>query len=424
MVERRYPALIRGIHRLLSRSSLTPSPPPPPLLPQSTAMSLFWSFISRSPSPRMISSLPPSLLLCYIALIWASGPWITSGITDWEASRSISVCLSWHSSSLCHSMAPPHPSLSHKHICIHTRMLRYLVLFPFPSCHLISHTTTTTSSSSSSTTPSSSSSLLISLRLFGHVLSCHSSFSSVSLSLSPSSLWHPISPSISLVVLFLPPLTLSLHTCLSRFAFARHDNHWNNDAESESRLSWMINLLRRRKQIYHPLRVTALAKQAPCTHAGSRNREGGNIYMWSRGTETQSSGAFQGQAAGSACSNGNLNHHLKTSQLTVEKRMRNWPLLPFATEVKQRRKKERKFILSIWGKKGKGKVEGWGEEEEGGGTQYMHQQLIRYKTERDRNRSSLLDGAQSFFFYIAVCAKKKKKTTKNTHVTHVCTLHR
>lgn len=62
-------------------------------------VSLFWSFISCPLSPLLIPppslpcpALPCSALLCpAIALIWASGLWITSRITDWEAAHSISL---------------------------------------------------------------------------------------------------------------------------------------------------------------------------------------------------------------------------------------------------------------------------------------------------------------------------------------------
>ncbi len=110
----------------------------------------------------------------------------------------------------------------------------------------------------------------------------------------------------------------------------------------------------------------------------------------------KSLGAFQGRTAmalprhldRSACSHGNPNHHLNTLQLTV-KRMRNWPLLPLATEVKQRRKKERKLILPIWGRKGKveGAIRvGWGRGEEHSTCINNWSALKRQDRERERQK--------------------------------------
>lgn len=76
--------------------------------------------------------------------------------------------------------------------------------------------------------------------------------------------------------------------------------------------------------------------------------EGSDVLLNERGVEAVNKGTVRAKTATVLPQN----HHLNTSQLTV-KRMRNWPLLPMATEVKQRRRKERKFILSIWGSKGK-----------------------------------------------------------------------
>lgn len=77
---------------------------------------------------------------------------------------------------------------------LYTKILRCVTLSPFPSCHLISRT--------------SSSSLLISLRLFSHVLSCHSSFL---LCLSNP----PLAPSISLSLPCITPLSSFLTFSLS-----------------------------------------------------------------------------------------------------------------------------------------------------------------------------------------------------------------
>lgn len=95
--------------------------------------------------------------------------------------------------------------------------------------------------------------------------------------------------------------------------------------------------------------------------------EGSDVLLNERGVEAVNKGTVRAKTATVLPQN----HHLNTSQLTV-KRMRNWPLLPMATEVKQRRRKERKFILSIWGSKGKkggGRgATGWGWGERGRNT--------------------------------------------------------
>lgn len=195
--------------------------------------------------PSVPSADPPFLpcpaLPCpAIALIWASGLWITSRITDWEAAHSISLpslcplallpSLSlYRSTTFTH---PPHP---------HTEIAQSLTLFlfSFPSCHLISRTTSLYPPPPTYQHGS-----------FRHVLSCHSSFSSFSpntplpphlpISLTLHLLQSPHLPCVS-TPLPSSPLTFSLRPFHP--PFLQHDNHRNNDAEAESCFSRMINLL-------------------------------------------------------------------------------------------------------------------------------------------------------------------------------------
>lgn len=290
---------------LPSRSSLTLSPPSP-LFPPLCLLLGHLSPIRRPPG------WSPSLLI-YIALIWASGPWITYRITDWKASRSISLCLYWHSTTLTHpsSFVP----LTHKSSCISCLSSR-LVL---PGLTY--------------TTP-------LHLLLPNHFASfwprplLSLSFSSVRLPPLQSSrlfLESVLYPSFSDI---LPPtLTVS-------FSFPPA---W------QSLEQWIIS---------YPVWWICYWESSPLRHEHMNVKHNTYIHEVSSVYGIRKDGNYiKRSLSGAKCSHGDLNRHLNTSQLTM-KRMRNWPLLPLATEVKQRRKKERKFILSIWGRKGRGRQQG------------------------------------------------------------------
>lgn len=209
--------------------------PPSPLFPLSFAVSLFWSFISRPLPPGLISPLPPLLYSINLSIRHVDY------IRDYRLKGipfhlSLSLLALHLSLSLYRSSALTHPSSSVTltHVFIHTYapVSHAFPLFPGVTwSHIppLSSTTTTTTTST----------FLISLRLFGHVLSCHSSFSSVCL--PPP----PISSLVSLPCITLLHLLLwhSSRTLSVSFAFPQHDNHWNNDVESKSWLSRMTNLL-------------------------------------------------------------------------------------------------------------------------------------------------------------------------------------
>lgn len=200
-------------------------------------MCLFFGHLSPALCPLCWSPLPP--LPCpAIALIWASGLWITSRITDWEAAHSISLpslcpLALLPSLSLYRSTTFTHPSSpTHRNSPVsHTFPLLFSLVSPDLTYHLSIPPTYQHGS-------------------FRHVLSCHSSFSSFSpntplpphlpISLTLHLLQSPHLPCVS-TPLPSSPLTFSLRPFHP--PFLQHDNHRNNDAEAESCFSRMINLL-------------------------------------------------------------------------------------------------------------------------------------------------------------------------------------
>lgn len=165
--------------------------------------------------------------------------------------------------------------------------------------HLISHTPPSSPSSSSSLPFSSSLSACTSSSL-PHLSLCHSP----------------------------PPSSPNRFACPLTFSF--RDNHWDNDVES-------VMVLHDDKSA--TVRETDLSSQESTPPAVT------GTCTWVTGTNALNDNQVDRKV------------DLHTPQLAVKnnnkRRIRNWPLLPLATEVKQRRKKDRKFILSIWGRKGK-----------------------------------------------------------------------
>lgn len=212
---------------------MTPSPPSP-LFPLSFAVSHFWSFISLPLPLWLISSLPPLLYSINLSIRHVDY------IRDYRLKGipfhlSLSLLALHLPLSLYCSSALTHPSSSVRltHVFIHTYApVSHAFLF-FPGVTW-SHIPPLSSTSTSTST------LLISLRLFGHVLSCHSSFSSVCL--PPPHLPHLLPRLFPASLSFTSFSDILPARCVS-FAFPQHDNHWNNDVESESWLSRMTNLL-------------------------------------------------------------------------------------------------------------------------------------------------------------------------------------
>lgn len=176
-------------------------------------VSLFWSFISCPLSPLLIPPPSPALPCPAIALIWASGLWITSRITDWEAAHSISLpspcpLALLPSLSLYRSTTFTHPSSpTHRNSPVsHTFPLLFSLVSPDLTYHL-------------STPPHPP---LISMDLFG-TSSPVTAPSPLSLLTPPShptspSLWHSISFNLLIFPAFpLLYLLLLWHSPSARF---------------------------------------------------------------------------------------------------------------------------------------------------------------------------------------------------------------
>lgn len=247
----RYPTVIKG--RLITASPQGPAWHRLLLLLyfHSPLLCLIFGHLSPTLCPPGWS-LPS--LLCYIALIWASGLWITSGITDWKASHSISLRLYWHFSSPCHSIAPPHsptrPHLSPSHTYIYIRKRSGISCFSFSlvSPDLTYHLLLLLPPyQPASFRPRPLLSQLLLLCLSTLYLSLLQSPRLFPASLS----FNSFSDILPARCLFLspPPSTIIIGTMMLN--------------QSHGYPGWQI--WQRRKQIYHPLKVSALAKQA-CAH--------------------------------------------------------------------------------------------------------------------------------------------------------------
>lgn len=290
-------------------------------------MSPFGSFISRPPCPWLIS-LPPRLYSINLSIrpVDYIRDYRLKGI---PLHLSLSVLALLLSLSLHNSHPPILICPPHTHVFTHTNP-PVSHAFPLGSCYPVSHTP-----------PLSTSSFLITLHLFGHVLSCHFSFSSIRLPPLQSSRLFLESVSFTSFSDILPP------TLAVSFAFPsawQSLEQWITEKETDlsSSLGHEHMNVKHTTYIYEASSVYGIRNGMVSYHSYGGWKDGNYIPR---------------SLSGAECSHGDLNHHLNTSQLTV-KRMRNWPLLPLATEVKQRRKKERKFILSIWGRKGRGRQQG------------------------------------------------------------------
>lgn len=118
----------------------------------------------------------------------------------------------YRSSALTH----PSPSVSLTHVYLYTQMLPHLMLFPFPSSPDLTYHL---SPPPPPPPPPPSLSACV-----GHVLSCHSSFSSVCLP-PPPSLSPSISSSLPCIILLYLLLSHSPCTLSISFASPQHDHH-------------------------------------------------------------------------------------------------------------------------------------------------------------------------------------------------------